>query len=273
MPPRKILGLTLSSSRSGPFYARLRYSYSVEGQTHSGELKREFLKEVAAREFVRDLQSLPVLVHYDPNQPSRSVLLDTSVDALLRARPPRPEGGLAGKDSIPRWLRPLLWPFAALSAVGLVVSLWVHLGALLGRRPAEFYWIMHVGIFVVWFPAVLVAQKRVGETGRKDYWKAVLRGSPPWMLYMVYAFLAYAVVNFLFFMINAPTGKDTGADTPPEVWRGFSGHWMAFYSAAFAILYSAARENSFLPRCVNGHPMRPGEALCSECGQPVDPFR
>jgi hypothetical protein len=74
---------------------------------------------------------------------------------------------------------------------------------------------------------------------RKDYWKLALRGAPEWVRYMVYGFLAYAIVNFLvFFMPYAPAGG-SGRETPAIVWRGFSGHWMAFYSAAFAILHSA----------------------------------
>jgi hypothetical protein len=71
-------------------------------------------------------------------------------------------------------------------------------------------------------------------------WKVVLRNSPEWMRYMVYGFLGYAAVNFLLFMTNTPT-QTNGVNPPAAVWRGFSGHWMAFYFAAFAILYSAIR--------------------------------
>jgi len=35
--------------------------------------------------------------------------------------------------------------------------------------------------------------------------------------------------------------------------RGFSGHWMVFYLAALAILYSATKENASETRCLNGH--------------------
>jgi len=60
------------------------------------------------------------------------------------------------------------------------------------------------------------------------------------LLVWVYAFGGYAMLNFLLFMTKAPPG-DGGANPPAVVWRGFSGHWMAFYTAALAILYSAAR--------------------------------
>jgi len=67
----------------------------------------------------------------------------------------------------------------------------------------------------------------------------VLRGAPEWMRYMVYGFGGYAMVNFAIFFFHSPHGG-SGANPPAVVWRGFSGHWMAFYSAALAILYSAA---------------------------------
>ena len=65
-----------------------------------------------------------------------------------------------------------------LSAIGLGLSLWVHFGAVAGRRvaPEAFFWMLHVGIFVVWFPAVFVATKRVGNAGRKDYLEAGAQG-------------------------------------------------------------------------------------------------
>lgn len=109
----------------------------------------------------------------------------------------------------------------------------------MGRRvaPSVFFFLLHVGIFVVWFPAVFISHRQLGNTNRKDYWKIVLKGAPDGMRYMVYAFSFYAMMNFAYFISQMPTGN-SGDDPPAMVWRGFSGHWMAFYSAAFATLYS-----------------------------------
>lgn len=254
------------------YEAELGYSYSIAGTKYCGRYKREFGTEAEAYEFVRDLKGKAVPVQYNPNKPSTSVLLEPSVETLLRNRPPKTADELslsAMPDAVPEWLRPLLWPFIALSAIGLVVSLWVHLGAVSGRRvaPEAYFWILHMGIFVVWFPAVFVAQRRVGSMNRKDFWKVILRGCPEWMRYMVYGFFAYAVINFALFMLEAPSG---GSGNPPAiVWRGFSGHWMAFYSAALAILYSAAKASENVRRCLNGHPISPTSNFCTRCGQPA----
>ena len=245
--PKRFLGLTLQPQRSRQYTALLAYSYSISGASYHGRYKRAFGSELEAYEFLRGLADQPVAVQYNPNKPASSALLEPTVEALLAQRPPAPlDPALLAKRALPAWLRPLLIPLALASLAGLLVSLWVHIGAVLGRNvaPDAFFALLHVGIFVVWFPAIFVLQKRVGYTRGKDIWKKAFQGSPDGLRYMVYFFLAYAVVNFMLFLPQASTGKNALGDTPPMVWRGFSGHWMAFYSAAFAIFISALQGNT-----------------------------
>jgi hypothetical protein len=168
--------------------------------------------------------------------------------------------------------KPLIGFFTALAVVGLALSVLSHLAALLGQQGplANYSWVLHLGIFVVWIPAVMVSQKLTAEVPRKDFWQAVLRGSPPWMKYMVYGFFGYAVLNFGIFLAHAPLKGNSGPMSP-DVVRGFSGHWMAFYAAALAILYSAAHAKDFgAPRrCLNGHAVGPLARFCERCGQSV----
>jgi hypothetical protein len=261
---------------SSPTYVgELGYSYFVAGSTYTGRYNREFGSKEEAMEFVRDLKGKPVAVQCHPSKPSTSTLLESSVEALLNTRPPKPQAEVelfksALADDSLSWPKPVLWACVGLSAVGLVLSLWVHLGAVMGRRvaPEAFFWILHMGIFVVWLPTVLVARKRVGNRRSKDYWRLVLQGSPEWMRYMVYGFFGYAFVNFALFISKAPTGGG-GANPPAIVWRGFSGHWMLFYSAALATLYSAAKASVSVRRCLNGHAVPATANFCSRCGQSV----
>ena len=143
---------------------------------------------------------------------------------------------------------PFVGFFAFLAFVGLLTSIWVHVGALLGRRvaPDYFFMLLHVGIFVVFFPAILVARKRVGSTSGKDFWKLVTKGSPDGLRYLLYFFFAYAFVNFAIFLAQASTEKHSGETTATD-WRGFSGHWMAFYCASFVILSSAVNSSRQRP--------------------------
>lgn len=267
--PKTFLGLKLSNSNSPVFRAEISYSYLVGANFYSGVKRREFANEQEAWEFLRDLKSKPVEVHYNPHKPAASYLSEPSLQTLLQSRPPAPAN--ASVDSsrlIPQWARPFLWFFAALSFVGLVLSLVAHIQALLGHTIPLAYWSLHGGIFVVWAPAVFVAQRRIGKRARKDYWKVVLQGAPAWMRYMTFAFFYYAIGNFLVFMANAPA-KGSEFNTPTSL-RGFSGHWMAFYSAALATLYAAAVEPA-APRCSNGHIFPLDEPYCPLCGQSAVP--
>jgi hypothetical protein len=214
--------------KSGHYLAELHYSYSFAGSVHSGRFTRDIPIEYEAEEFIRDLQGKAIVVHYNSEKPSRSILLERDVEFLLQSRSPPPPPPLRSASVVPSWIRPFLPIFAVM-----------------GQRvaPEAFFLILHIGIFVVWFPAVLVAQKLVGNGNRKDYWKVVLKDSPVWMRYMVYGFAGYAFINFLLFMGETST-VNNGANPPAAVWRGFSGHWMLFYSGALAILYSAARNQA-----------------------------
>lgn len=173
---------------------------------------------------------------------------------------------------IPGWLKPLLSFFGGLAWIGLALSIWSHLAALLGTQGplGNYEWFLHIGIFVVWIPTVLVAARMGREFKQKDLWKAVLRGCPAWMKYMAYGFFGYAFINFAVFIVAAPAKGGPGPMSPVVV-RGFSGHWMAFYSMAAAVLYSATHvENRDLGRrCLNGHQLGPLAKFCEECGQPV----
>jgi len=241
-PKKQILIPTAPGGRAAAYMAELAYSYTLEGNCYLGQYRREFPSEEEGREFVRDLHGKSVIVSYNARKPGKSLLSEEAVSTLLDSRPPTPGGAFqAPVSSVPEWVKPLLWPVIFLSAIGFCLSLWVQLGALMGKRvvPEPFFWGLHIGIFVVWFPAVFVAQRRVGNVNRKDIWKAVLRGCPDWLRWLFYGSCGYAGVTELIFFFQAQQAR--GGTTPPLAdWRGISVTWMAFYSAALAILYSAA---------------------------------
>ena len=167
-------------------------------------------------------------------------------------------------------MKRLLEPIIALSAAGLVASLVVHFCSLLGRpNPfGEYAWTLHIGIFVVWLPTVIVTNKvmRNSHVKQKDIWKVALMGCPSWMRYMTYGFFGYAFLNFGIFFLRT-IGKDPKSIGPIVELQGFSGHWMAFYSAALSSLYSASRQVE--SKCANGHVTSPAAKFCEECGSPV----
>ncbi len=162
--------------------------------------------------------------------------------------------------------------FILLSAIGLVLSVVVHICVLLGiPNPLnEAAWLLHIGIFVVWFPAVIVSCKWKNNVPAKDFWKHALTGCPGWMKKMTFFFFGYAVINFIIFIgkdISGGVYPASESGTPDNIVKGFSGHWMVFYSAALAIIYSHVYGKEKTRKCPNGHKVFSLTAeSCEQCG-------
>ena len=165
----------------------------------------------------------------------------------------------------------LLLPLTVYAACGLVLSLAVHILSLFGIALGgnTLFTAVHLGIFPLWIPVVLIGRKMAGGGQRRsDFWKAALSGCPAWMKYMTYFFLAYAILNFLWFTGHA--SKDQHDDA---VAHGFSGYWMVFYSVGLAMLTTAHRYGlSNLQRtCPFGHDVGWNDKFCPACGASVAP--
>ena len=123
---------------------------------------------------------------------------------------------------------------------------------------------MTIGIFAVWMPAVLIAQRINNGNRLKFSWKKVLAGCPSWMSYTGYGLFAYAIGNFFLSISHEQMNDQQGL-------RAFSGHWMMFYGLAFCIFYSSW-QRPFLLRtkhCPAGHEVAHDDEFCSLCGLPT----
>lgn len=162
-----------------------------------------------------------------------------------------------------------LHPFMVLAACGLALSIAAHVMALAGVPipGGGLVWLLHLGIFVVWTPAVLASIKMTRHASRKDLWKVALAGCPEWMRRSFYILTGYAFINFILFFAST-AGQDRKSTTHLAEVRGFSGHWMAFYGAAFAILYSSIHSPRLYRerKCPQGHTSAPTARFCAECG-------
>ncbi len=155
--------------------------------------------------------------------------------------------------------------FAALAAVGLVLSAAVHSSTFAGVDPVELVprvWLLHLGIFLVFIPAIAVANRAKPE--KSQSLASQFPHAPRWLAWMTGLFFAYALVNFAVFMFlvreGSPTRREDGTYAITDhgrtvreisaeefhrrqgyVARGFSGHWMLFYSASLLALVSRLR--------------------------------
>src|SRR5262249_60153 len=154
----------------------------------------------------------------------------------------------------------------------------VHLFGSLGlpQPLGQTTWLLHIGVFVVFWPAATL-QRYLGK-GFKQHkgvnWEIALRGCPVWMRVLTYGFGVYAITNFITFVVAAPAGAQVGPP-PPIVFRGFSGHWMVFYSTSMAYLYSAWVVSKHDPArpCPNSHMVLPNATYCEMCGARMDEFK
>jgi hypothetical protein len=167
----------------------------------------------------------------------------------------------------------LLLPFIFYATCGLMLSAAVHVISLLGLQPIGKKWFMalHIGIFPLWLPVVIMSQRIAKGTSKRDFWKVALSGCPVWMRYATYGLFVYALVNFAIFFLRLPGKNSRGQEPSNPVLQGFSGHWMAFYSAGLAVLVSAYRYTAAVPRhCVNGHLIKGEPQHCSTCGVRIE---
>lgn len=150
---------------------------------------------------------------------------------------------------------------------GWLLSLAVHLVAALAyKNPMEKFpllWLLHPGAILIIIPVVLLLRSdpSIGLKNRKspkEFLKQVFKNAPVWLKMMAIAGFAYALANFSILLFQHPEtpyeingeyilkmhGKVVRTISGSEYRyyetihaRVFSGHWIAFYGIACAVLY------------------------------------
>ncbi len=139
--------------------------------------------------------------------------------------------------------RTLLAPFMVLTGLGFAISLVVHGASWFGVALADetAFFVLHAGAIILWFPAVFCSTQLAKGANRHEFWKVALRGCPGWLKLLTGLFFAYAIVNFFLGMaLQGPFGEADGGGRGPVAGtiRIFSGHWMVFFLASLALMYS-----------------------------------
>ena len=140
---------------------------------------------------------------------------------------------------------------AAFSGAGLVASVVCHLMSWFHVVPAwgRSVFLLHAGIFIVWIPLVVFANRTMPKKGRGNF-EHLLAELPKWARVATSGLFIYALLNFAYFMICTSRYPKHGVPFVVEL-RGFSGHWMMFYGMALAGFVALARLDRKKNR--NGH--------------------
>ena len=130
---------------------------------------------------------------------------------------------------------------AIIAAIGLVASVACHIMGWLQIEPpwGKSVFFLHIGIFVVWIPLVLSANRTMPKSGRNNV-DHLLAELPKWARVTLGVLGAYVVMNFVYFIYCTHQYPKHGVPFSVEL-RGFSGHWMLFYGCALAGFVGLAR--------------------------------
>jgi hypothetical protein len=167
-------------------------------------------------------------------------------------------------------MKKLLFYFAATGwALGLIINLlaWFDIDV---SEYLPFIWVLHIGIFIVWIPAIIQLKKKqrpaLNIFPAKPFTliKSITHGVPQWLVSIAIAGFVYAFINFGLFILQLPGTPDIKDGhyilqnhgqllrqiTEKEYHhykavtiRGFSGHWIFFYGLAAAMLYPFAKND------------------------------
>lgn len=130
-------------------------------------------------------------------------------------------------------------------------------------------WSLHIGLAVVWIPAIVISRRLFRNVKEEEYWRGILligilRACPHWVRWSFFLVLAYAAVNFLFYVV------DWTENGQANTVRMLSGHWMFLYYAASITFIANQNLERFINRtCPNGHAVSAFADVCEECGEQV----
>jgi hypothetical protein len=136
-------------------------------------------------------------------------------------------------------------------------------------EKAPFIWLLHIGIFVVWIPAVLDLRENqelkdymqsgiLNQMNPIGFYKIIFKDIPTWIILLALGGFFYAGINFILFissqegtasikdgqfvlqnhgqLVRILTKQEYHHYSANEV-RGISGHWILFYGMATGILF------------------------------------
>ena len=161
----------------------------------------------------------------------------------------------------------IAYPVMVLSGVGVLLCLTFYLLGLTGIHPlpARDMPVLFGGLFVVWFPTVILMNRLTKDFKQKDLWKAALRGCPAWMRAALWVVIGCVFVVFFLPILSKRSPGDS-----PQTFVLFP---ITFYAISFCVMYSLinVEKHDSGRRCLNGHAISPLAKFCEECGAPAAP--
>jgi len=158
------------------------------------------------------------------------------------------------------------------ASLGGLASLYVAVGAWLGRYPKMAnhpeVFLLFLGVFVVWFPAVVMLRRVTRGAMSRNRMKLALSHASPLIRGLVHASwiycgLVWAVTMILHVVKKSPTLTNEGVY--------FTAFLLVFYATAMGVSASvlAMTPEQLDPHCANGHAVGVEARFCESCGASV----
>ena len=111
-----------------------------------------------------------------------------------------------------KWIKPVARAIFCAACLGAIASLYVAFSAWLGRysRMAENpgIFLLFFGVFLVWFPTVIISQRLSRGAISRNSMKVALRGASPFMRRLVYAAFIYCGLVWAVSKIQGALNKE-----------------------------------------------------------------
>jgi len=159
------------------------------------------------------------------------------------------------------------YPVMVLAAAGVLLCFSLFLLRVTGVHPVQANAAPFIfgGVFVVWFPTVILMNRLTRDFKQKDLWKAALRGCPAWMRTALWVLIGGVFAGFF---LQALARRSPAGSSPMFVLFP-----VTFYAVSFCMMYSLINVDEFdsSRHCLNGHVIPPLAKFCEECGAPAAP--
>lgn len=124
----------------------------------------------------------------------------------------------------------IAYPVMILSGIGVLLCLSFYLLGVTGIYlfPPEKMMVLFGGLFVVWFPTVILMNRLTRDFKQKDLWKAALRGCPAWMRTTLWVVVGCVFVVFFLPLLSKKSPGDS-----PQIFVLFP---VTFYAVSFCAM-------------------------------------
>ena len=220
----------------------VRFRYRIDNEPYSGSFKKSFEDEDEAERWAGALRGKQVTVHYDPQKPSRSDLLASDLEPIVRAFGASQAAPKDTAEVVPWWKHFTVSVGLAVAITGFAVCVVELMSEKMGKPflSPRAYGVLMAGAFTL---PVLALRGTLEGTKRS------LHALPEWMKYM-----GFVVVFFTFFNAIPLLGHGRGRDRIRSS-RDVT-YQMAAYFGVVEVLYARLcaepRPEDYLLRSVNG---------------------